>query len=59
MFATGGSELFCGRSTCGTLWIVENLMYADENVSEVSVHVVRERSYAGEGLKLAGIIMVD
>lgn len=51
--------MFRAQSTCGTLWIVKNLMCADENVSEVSVHVVRERSYAGEGFKLAGIIMVD
>lgn len=34
-------------------------MCTRENVSEVSVHVVKKLSYAGEGLKVAGIIMVD
>jgi hypothetical protein len=40
-------------------WTLKILMGTHENVSEVSVHVVSERSYAGEGFKVAGIIMVD
>lgn len=47
------------RDICGMHGIFEGACCAHEIVSEVSVHVVKERSYAGEGLKVAGIIMVD
>lgn len=40
-------------------WKIELSKWAHERGSEVSVHVVRKPSYAGEGLKIAGIIMVD
>lgn len=40
-------------------WIASVLWCTLEKVSEVSVHVVSERSYAGEGSEVAGIIMVD
>lgn len=40
-------------------WKAIFLECVHENVSEVSVHVVRHRSYAAEGSEVAGIIMVD
>lgn len=45
--------------TCGMQWNFGLWKCACETVSGFSVHVVRQRSYAGEGIQVAGISMVD
>lgn len=47
------------RDSYGMLSVNEVWDCTHEIVSEVSVHVVSDLSYAGEGFKVAGIIMVD